>query len=192
MAASEFDRTIPGFQEFLRDINKLGPAFSQELRKSAIDVAKHVVAKAQGAASTRQEQLAAKGLEARPDRIPKIRVKSSRSYVSSSRPNARRRPAAKVKVIDIWFGTEFGGGKYGAGNKTPRKSFIDGTTQGGGYTTQFRSWRGTQGYFFYPTVRDEAATINEMYAKGVDRAMKTMFRDTVQTGAARGIAGLMS
>ena len=187
--AEQFSRGIPGLYQFLRDAQKLGPAFNKELRKSALEVAKHVVTKAQSNASTQQERLVAKGLEARQDRVPKIAVKSNRTYVSKSRPNARRKPLGKVKVIDVWFGAEFGGGKYGAGNKTPAKSYADGTTKGGGYTTQFRQHRGRQGYFFYPTVRKENPTIERLYAEGVDRAMKKMFTDRAATDIVKRVAG---
>lgn len=167
-----FYREVEGLYEFLRAANKLGPEFNRELRKGSVAVAKHVVARAQQNAGTLQERLVAKAIEARPDRIPKIAVSSGRTYVSRSRPNARRRQAAKVKAIDVWFGTEFGGGKYGAGNKTPRKSYADGSTKGGGYTTQFRPHLGRTGYFFYPTVRREGATIEKLYAAAVDEALK--------------------
>jgi vacuolar-type H+-ATPase subunit H len=189
MAASEFDRTIPGFQQFLADARKLGPEFSKELRKQAIEVAKYVVGKAQQNAGTPQEKLVAKGLQARSDRVPKIAVKSGLGYVSKSRPNARRKPAAKAKIMDVWFGVEFGGGKYGAGNKTPRKSYADGSTKGGGYTTQFkRPHLGRTGYFFYPTVRKEGPRIDELYGQGVDRAMRHAFKDRVASDIVKTIA----
>ena len=191
MAATEFDRELAGFQQFLRDASRVGPDLNRELRKASVEVAKYVVGKAQQNAGTEQERLVAVALEARPDRVPLIRVKSNRAYVSKSRPNGRRKQAAKVRAIDVWFGTEFGGGKYGAGNKTPRKSYADGSTKGGGYTTQFRPHLGRTGYFFYPTVRKEGPTINELYAKGVDEAFKNLFRERAATGIVRSIAGGM-
>jgi len=75
-------------------------------------------------------------------------------------------------VIDVFFGTEFGGGKHGKGNPAPRKSFRDGSTKGGGYTKQFRPHRGRQGYFFYPTVRDEGDTIERLYGEAVQRVLR--------------------
>lgn len=172
----DVERAMPGLKQFLRDAGKLQPEFNKELRKGSVEVAKHVVEAAQSKASTPAERLVAKGLQARPDRIPKIAVSSSRGYASKSRPNRSRTADAKAKVIDVFFGTEFGGGKYGAGNPKPRKSYQDGTTKGGGYTTQFRPHRGTRGYFFYPTVRDEGENIERLYAEAVERVLKDFGR----------------
>jgi len=170
----DIERAIPGLNQFLRDARKVGPEFNKELRKGSVEVAKHVVERSRASAGTKEEREVAKGIEARPDRIPKIRVNSSQGFVSSSRPNRRRTQAAKVKRIDVFFGTEFGGGKYGRGNPKPRKNYRDGTTRGGGYTTQFRPHRGTRGYFFYPTVRKEGSNIERLYGQAVERALKNI------------------
>lgn len=167
-----FDRGVPGIYGFLKDMNRFGPVVSRELRAASIRIAKMLVDKAKQNAKTVQEQRVATGLYAKPDRIPTIRMSTSRGFTSKSRPNARRTAKAKAKVIDVWFGTEFGGGKYGRGNKTPPRSYKDGRTFGGGYTTQFRPHRGRDGYFFFPTVRSEGKTINEEYAKAVDVALR--------------------
>jgi len=151
---------IAGMREFLGDVRRLGPAFGKHLRISSVTIAKHVVSKSKQKASTPQEVAVAKGLFAKSDRIPTIQVSSSRGYVSKSRP-ARRR-AKPTKIIDVWFGAEFGGGKFGAGNPTSR----------GGYTTQFRPHLRTTGYFFYPTVRQEGRYINREYESAVNRALR--------------------
>jgi len=170
----DVERAIPGLYQFLRDANKLGKEFNTELRKGSVEVADHVVKKAQANASTEQERLVAKALQARPDRIPKIRVNSSRGYVSASRLNRSRTARAKVRAIDVWYGIEFGGGKYGKGNPKPQKNYRDGVTRGGihAYTTQFRPHRGRQGYFFFPTVREEGDNIERLYGEAVQRALK--------------------
>lgn len=162
-------QTVPGLNQLLRDVRKIGPDFRKGLRQANIEVAKHVVTRSVAAASTSAERSVARGLRARPDAIPKIDVSTSRMYTSKARPNPRRSEKARAKIIDVWFGTEFGGGKHGAGNKTHRlthKGRLQRT--GGGYTTQFRPHRGTQGYFFYPTVRQEGPTIVKQYAEAVD------------------------
>lgn len=168
--ADDVTRQIDGLQQFFKDIRKLPPEFTKELRKGSVEVANHVVKRTQARASTQQERAVAVALQARPDRVPKIAVASGRAFVSASRPNRRRK--TKVKAIDVFFGTEFGGGKYGKGNRTPRKSFRDGSTKGGGYTSQFRAHRGRQGYFFYPTVRDEGDTIERLYGEAVQRVLR--------------------
>jgi hypothetical protein len=168
--ADDISRQIGGLNQFLRDARKLGPEFNKELRKGSVEVANHVVKRTQARASTQQERKVAVGIQARPDRIPKIAVSSSRAFVSASRPNRGRK--TKVKVIDVFFGTEFGGGKHGKANPAPRKTFRDGSTKGGGYTKQFRPHRGRQGYFFYPTVRDEGDTIERLYGEAVQRVLR--------------------
>jgi hypothetical protein len=170
---SDVERAIPGLYQFLRDAKKLGPEFNKELRKGSVEVAQHVVNRARSNAKTQMEREVAKGIQARPDRIPKIVVSSSQGFVSSSRPSRRRTAASKVRRIDLFFGVEFGGGKYGKGNPKPRKNYRDGVTRGGihAYTTQFRPHKGTTGYFFYPTVRAEGKNIERMYGEAVERAL---------------------
>ena len=185
MAVTNVDHTahpsqiVPGLSQLLKDVRKLGPEFDKALRIANIAVAKNVVQKAQQRASTPAERAVAKGLEARPDRIPKIRVSSSRTFVSSSYPNAKRgrkrgSGAGKARIIDVWFGTEFGGGKYtNAGNDTNRVAHKGRLVRkGGGYTTQFRPHQGTTGYFFYPTVRAEGPNTVKQYARTIDEVRK--------------------
>ena len=178
MAASDDPRQfVPDLGQFLRDSRKLGPAFQKELKVESIRVAKHVVQRSQAAASTPQEREVAKGLAARSDRIPKIVMRSTGNFVSRSRKNARRTEAAKARRIDVFFGTEFGGGKFGRGRPTNRTTVRGGLVRkGGGYTTQFRPHRGTTGYFFYPTVRNEGTNIVRMYAEGVQRVRRDWSR----------------
>jgi hypothetical protein len=174
--ADDIERALPGLNQFLRDTRKLGPQFAKELRKGSVNVANHVVDKTKANASTEQERMVAQAIQARPDRIPKIRVNSSRGFPSTSRPNRRRSANAKVRAIDVWYGIEFGGGKYGKGNRKPRKNYRDGTTKGGGYTTQFRPHRGRRGYFFYPTVRAEGDNIERLYGEAVQDVLKRFGR----------------
>jgi hypothetical protein len=168
---------LPDLNQFLRDSRKLGAEFNKELKKESVNVAKHVVARAQANASTPAEREVAKSLRAGSDRTPKIEVSKSAQFVSKSRRNAKRTEASKARRIDVFFGTEFGGGKYGKGNKTPRTTSQGAIVRrGGGYTTQFRPHRGRQGYFFYPTVRSEGPNIVRMYADGVERVRKQWAR----------------
>ena len=165
---------LPDLNKFMADARKLGPEFNKALRIANIAVAKSVVLKAQQRASTPAERAVAKGLEARPDRIPSIRVSSSRTFVSGSRPNAKRKQGGKARIIDVWFGTEFGGGKYrNAGSDTNRISHKGRLVRkGGGYTSQFRPHKGTQGYFFYPTVRAEGPNTVKQYARTIEEVRK--------------------
>jgi hypothetical protein len=171
--ASDPRQVVPDLNQFLRDSRKLGAEFQKELKKESLNVAKHVVQRSVQRASTPAEREVAKGLTAKPDRIPKIEMRKSGNFVSKSRPNARRTDAAKARRIDVFFGVEFGGGKFRAGNPTHRQTVRGGLVRrGGGFTSQFRPHKGRTGYFFYPTVRSEGPNIVRMYAEGVERVRK--------------------
>jgi hypothetical protein len=171
-ADSDPRQILPDLNQFLRDSRKLGQPFNKELTKASMSVAKHVVARAQGNASTAAEVQVAKALQAKSDRVPTIRMGKT-AFVSKSRSNARRTDAAKATRLDVFFGTEFGGGKFGKGKPTTRMSRNGGLVRrGGGYTSQFRPHKGKTGYFFYPTVRQEGANIVRLYAEGVERVRK--------------------
>jgi len=171
--ASDPRQMVPDLNQFLRDSRKLGPVFQKELKVEANRVAAHVVNRARQRASTPAEREVAKALRAkRSDRVPTIEM-GKQNFVSKSRRNTRRTPAGKATRLDVFFGTEFGGGKYGRGRPTTRQTVRGAVVRrGGGYTTQFRPHKGTQGYFFYPTVRDEGPNIVRMYASGVERVRK--------------------
>lgn len=172
--ATHPSQLVPGLSQFTRDARKLGPEFQKALRIANVQVARNVVRKAQQRASTPAERAVAKGLEAKPDIIPKIVVNRTRTFVSSSRPNAKRGKAGRARIIDVWFGTEFGGGKYrNAGSDTHRMAHKGRLVRrGGGYTTQFRPHQGTDGYFFYPTVRDEGRNTVAQYARTIEEVQR--------------------
>jgi hypothetical protein len=161
---------VPNLTQFLRDSRKLGKEFQKGLRTANVQVARNVVQKAQQRASTPAERAVARGLRARPDIIPKIDVSTSRMMTSRSRPNPRRTEAGKARIIDVWFGTEFGGGKYRDGGSDTNRITHKGrlVRKGGGYTTQFRPHQGTDGYFFYPTVRAEGPNTVKQYAATIE------------------------
>lgn len=164
-------QVVPDLGQFLKDARKIGPEFVKALKVANGAVAEYVVQRSKQAASTPAERAVAQGFRAKKnDLIPKIDVSPSKQFTSKSRPNARRTEDAKVRIIDVFFGTEFGGGKYrNAGSDTNRvtnKGRL--VRKGGGYTTQFRPHTGTQGYFFYPTVRREGPAIESKYAETID------------------------
>ena len=170
---------LPDLPQLLRDLRKLGPEFNKALREGNIDVAQFVVRAAASKATTNQEVQVARGLTARKDRIPKIAVKNL-VYKSSSRPTARRSQDARPKLLDIFFGAEFGGGKYGRGNPTTRQTRGGRLVRkGGGYTTQFKPHRGRQGYFLYPTIRDNRTEILRLYAANIEDVRRRFNRGSL-------------
>jgi hypothetical protein len=163
---------IIGIVEFLRDASKADANFNIEMRKAARQVAGNLVIKAKAEAATvtrsRQATQVMRGMKARSDRIPTVSLSHKSPFISRSNPNKNRKKP--VTRGDVFFGAEFGGGKFGKGNKTTAG---DGR-KGGGYTSQFLRHRGRSGYFFWPTVRKEKENIAREYLDAIQKVLKTL------------------
>jgi hypothetical protein len=94
-----------------------------------------------------------KGMRARRDRIPTIKLDDKSGFVSASNPNRKRK--RKVTRGDVFFGAEFGG------QARPR-------------TKQFLRHRGRSAYFFWPTVRKEKENIAREYLDSIQRVLNTL------------------
>jgi hypothetical protein len=96
---------------FLRDAAKADERFNTEMRKAAQQVAENLNEKAKAEAATvtrsRQATEVMKGMRARRDRIPTIKLSETSAFVSKSNPNRKRK--RKVTRGDVFFGAEFGG-----------------------------------------------------------------------------------
>jgi hypothetical protein len=99
---------IEGLNEMLRAISKMvGPQGSRELRQGAKQIAEKVALDARGRASTPQQRLAApKGINAKSDRVPTIRVGGAARLASST--SRSRQP----KAGDVIFGADFGSDRF--------------------------------------------------------------------------------
>ena len=148
---------IVGITEFLRDASKADKRFDTEMRKAAQNVAENLnqKAKAEAATVTRSSQAVEvmKGMRARRDRIPTIKLSEKSAFVSKSNPNRKRK--RKVTRGDVFFGAEFGG------QATPR-------------TKQFLRHRYRSGYFFWPTVRKEKENIAKEYLDAIQTVLNTL------------------
>jgi hypothetical protein len=148
---------IVGITEFLRDASKADKRFDTEMRKAAQNVAENLnqKAKAEAATVTRSSQAieVMKGMRARRDRIPTIKLSEKSAFVSKSNPNRKRK--RKVTRGDVFFGAEFGG------QARPR-------------TKQFLRHRGRSAYFFWPTVRKEKDNIAREYLDSIQRVLNTL------------------
>jgi hypothetical protein len=181
---------VQGIMEFLRDAAKEYDSFNIEARKASEKVAQLLVDKARAEAGTvtrnKQATEVMKGIKAkRNERTPTVYLDKS-SFVSTTFPNRKRgkRGGKKVTRADVFFGAEFGGGKFGKGNPTSAgaKSWarnkegkaVDGYRKGGGYTSQFLRHRGRSGYFFWPTVRKEKNNIAKEYLDAIERVLKRL------------------
>jgi hypothetical protein len=175
---------IVGIVKFLRDASRANLRFDNEMRTAAQKVAQNLVEKAKAEATTVKRSSQAtevmKGMQARRDRIPKVSLNSKSAFVSKSNPNRNRK--RKVTRGDVFFGAEFGGGKFGKGAKTSvgarsvnkKGESRDGYRKGGGHTSQFLRHRGRSGYFFWPTVRKEKENIAREYLDAIQRVLNTL------------------
>jgi hypothetical protein len=148
---------IIGITKFLRDAAKADDRFNTEMRKAAQNVAQNLVdkAKVEAGTITRSSQATEvmKGMRARRDRIPTVKLDEKSGFVSKSNPNRKRK--RKVTRGDVFFGAEFGG------QATPR-------------TKQFLRHRYRSGYFFWPTVRKEKENIAREYLDAIDKVLNTL------------------
>jgi hypothetical protein len=175
---------VQGIYEFLRDASRKDKRFDAEARIAAGKVAEMLLNKAKTEAGSvfrnRQATEVMKGMKVGQDRVPKIYLASTSGFVSTSNPNRNRK--RKVTRGDVFFGAEFGGGKFGKGMKTSagarsvnkKGQSRDGYRKGGGHTSQFLRHRGKAGYFFWPTVRKEKNNIANEYLNAIQRVLNEL------------------
>ena len=157
----------PGLLQFLKEASQASDQFNGEMRKAAQQVAQIVVDRAkvnanqqaphgnvrEGSSGHSQASQVVRGLRARSDRIPTIKLDGKRGYVSASRPNRKRRQ--QVTMGQVFFGAEFGG------RRTKK-------------TQQFLRHRGRSGYFFWHAVRESKGTIATEYLAAIDTVLKKL------------------
>ena len=175
---------VQGIYQFLRDASRKDKRFDAEARIAAGKVAEMLLNKAKNEAGSvtrnRQATEVMKGMKVGQDRVPKIYLASTSGFVSESNPNRNRK--RKVTRGDVFFGAEFGGGKFGKGMKTSagarsvnkKGQSRDGYRKGGGHTSQFLRHRGKAGYFFWPTVRKEKNNIANEYLNAIQRVLNEL------------------
>jgi len=175
---------VKGIYEFLRDASKADKRFNAEARIAAGKVAENLLNKAKTEAGSitrnRQATEVMKGMKVGKDRVPMIYLASTSAFVSTTNPNRNRK--RKVTRGDVFFGAEFGGGKFGKGMKTSagarsvnkKGESRDGYRKGGGHTSQFLRHRGRAGYFFWPTVRKQKDNIAKEYLDAIQKVINTL------------------
>ncbi|WP_293787068.1 hypothetical protein [uncultured Aeromicrobium sp.] len=133
----------------LREAVALLKTFDKQMNIAARDASQEIAdresvrIRAAAAVSSAQSRLIAPSIRSRRDRFPAVQAGGGKKVnVSGKR---RRRPSAG----DIFFGAEFGGGARA-------------TTQ------QFRPHRGTRGYFFWPTMRQDEDWMYQEWLAALD------------------------
>jgi hypothetical protein len=157
---------ILGITEYLRKESKANPLFNKYLRIAAQDVAELLVVAAKFEAASvsrnRQAMEVMKGMRARRDRVPTIKLdeksafqSTSRKFTSSRNLDTGRKVKRKVTRGDVFFGAEFGGGARPT-------------------TRQFLRHRGRSGYFFWPTVRKHKGDIADAYLGAIQKVLDSL------------------
>lgn len=158
---AQIEIQIEGLFPTLNKWAKADPMFNKEVRAASIELINELVVEVKKAAATapnpRQATEAAKGFRARPDRIPIIRLDAGSNFVSTTRPNRKRK--TKVTRGDVFFGSEFGSKNF--------KQFPDRSAPFGA---------GNRGYYFWPTIEDKAESIRDRYLEALDRITAKLAR----------------
>lgn len=146
--AVSFTVGMPGLPALLRDLNAFGPEVQARVRDASGKIAEVEAERVVTAASAagRQAVLAAQSVKVRRDRVPVI--------VAGGRRKLRSETRRKVQPTagQVFFGAEFGGG----GKPT---------------TQQFEPHKGTEGYWFFPTLRDDEDQMLTAYAAVLDEVL---------------------
>jgi hypothetical protein len=171
---------IDNLNAVLRALSKMPKEASNQLRDEAQDIARDIVSRAQGAAATPQQRLAAASMKARRDRVPVI-VAGGRKRLPVTSSRKRRGPNRDRQTYgDIFFGYEFGGSRgsiaatMGAAKGESvryrdRWKMRESTFHA--RTSQFPPHKGREGYFLYPTIRGMNSEITNRYMDALDRAL---------------------
>jgi len=146
-------KSFTGFK--VEGVNELTKAFSrfpkdvrQNINNASRTLAKEVVNESRLAASGQgaQAALAAQGIVTAAGRVPTIRLGGPQTL--------RNRGRRRVTRGDLIFGAEFGSSNF---RQFPQRSP--------------RSGRGSEGYFFFPTVKRMGGKIYKRYIDAVEDAL---------------------
>jgi hypothetical protein len=153
---AQIEIKVVGLYPALQRWAKSDPMFNKEIRAASVQLIGKVVTKAQSTATTapnrRQAIESARGLRARPDRVPIVKLSGSSNFVSNSRPNRRR--SKNVTRGDVFFGSEFGSDRF---RQFPARSPKFGA--------------GNRGYWFWPTIEEMSEDIRNEYLRALDRIL---------------------
>lgn len=140
---------VEGLRDLQRALRAVDAALPKELRQANKEAAEVV------AGAARANFAAGTGVA--PKVVPSVKALAQQRSASVKIGGARY-PYA--------LGSEFGGGKYGPGNPTPR----------GGHTTQFPPFK-KSGYALYPAIAEKRDEVVEAYAEALGRVAKRAFPD---------------
>jgi len=144
---------IKDLNKFMNAANRSDNRFNKEIRKASADVAKDF-ARDVSANAPRPYARVWDAFLPTYDRAPGLKLDQTKVFRRSratSRQTGKRR-ANSARMGDIFFGAEYGAGKY----------------------HQFRPWAGRRGYVFWPMVRANRGKIAENYLEAIDRVWNSL------------------
>lgn len=136
---------VEGWKDIRRRLSRLPKTAQKELREASRAIALDEAARLKQAGhrdTSEQAQRVAQFVRARSDRVPAIVTTSSRRVFSGG-----------GTVRQVFYGAEFGGGR--------RRT-----------TKQFRPWRGREGHWLWPQLRQDEGRMTErwlMALAGIER-----------------------
>lgn len=147
---------ITGVRETLAAFRALPKDANDELRVASLRLAELVAAKAKVAAMVDSPvaALMAPTVKAMRDRVPAVQVGGTRKVGRN-----------RVPAWQVLFVSEFG--------MNQRSGWYAATRYRGSGNPQTRPHRGTQGYWFFPTVEDSAQEISREWNSAADRILAT-------------------
>lgn len=159
--SAQVEIQIEGLYKKLNEWAAADPMFNKEIRQASLTLIEKIVIEAQTAASyapnARQATEAARALRPRPDRIPVVKMNGNMNFVSTTRPNRKRKK--KVTRGDVFFGSEFGSNRF---RQFPERSPKLGS--------------GSRGYWFWSTIEGMSPRIREEYLQALDRITSRLSR----------------
>lgn len=122
-------------------LRKMDRDFKKAAKEESLKIAEIEAKRIVAAASTKAERMVARSIRARRGATPGIAAGGSMPLRNSE--------GRAVKAGMMFFGTEFGG-------------------RGSKRTRQFRPHKGTEGYFFWPTIRHDSPIITSEWVNAIE------------------------
>lgn len=144
-----------GIKGLNKTLRHLPEAASDQMRAASKEIADDVVSEASSRArgGNAAARLVADAMSTPGSRIPTVKLGGSRKLPPHS--DGRQRRGKRQTVGDVIWGAEFGGG-------------------GRPSTRQFLPHRGRDGYFLWPTIRDNGREIKARYSRALDKALQEL------------------
>lgn len=151
MARKTTYKTVEGLNRALRSLPKeVSAHLRDEAQAIAGDIAKEASRRASRVGGV--ARYVGPSIKAKRDRVPVVQMGGTKRLPTAGTGWERSRKGSGQTVGDVMYGSEFGGGYRPA-------------------TRQFMPNTGTEGYYFYPAVRDLGDKALERYSRALAKAL---------------------